>query len=112
MTVSDRISGVQILNTPMQSNDAEADTIRGYLIALLTAVWDDGAEFSGKRPFGNSGWEHDLYEALVRAGRIEGTFDEDGWLEDADTEKGRELVAQAIQALGVTDAASEGKPTP
>ena len=55
----------------MESNDAEAETVRAYLKALLYAVWSKGEGFSGKRPFGNSGWEYDLYAALEPAGITE-----------------------------------------
>lgn len=93
------LSACQILDTPMPENDANAFTVRGYLVALLAVVWDEGGDFSGKRPFGNSGWTYDLYGALAKAGHIEGTFDEDGYVNDVDTAKGRELISAAIQAL-------------
>ena len=60
-----------ILELPMSSNDARAKTIKDYLIRLLLTVWDEGERFSGKRPFGNSGWEYDLYNALISAKIIE-----------------------------------------
>jgi hypothetical protein len=90
----------QVLATPMGDNDANAATIRGYLIALLATLWDEGAEFSAKRPFGNSGWENELYAPLAKAGHITGRFDEDGYLEDPDEQAGDKLLAAAIQALG------------
>jgi hypothetical protein len=93
-------TGRVILNVPMRPNDAGADTIRGYLVALLAAVWDQGEEFNGKRPFGYSDWQWDLWEALARAGHVSGTFDEGGHLDDVDRRKGRELIASAIRALG------------
>lgn len=49
-------------------DDAEFDTIRDYLKGLLTNLWTEGEGFSGKRPFGNSGWRHDLYRPLIAAG--------------------------------------------
>lgn len=51
---------VQLLATPLPENDSGADTVGGYLGALLERLLDDGEAFSGKRPFGNSGWEWDL----------------------------------------------------
>lgn len=89
-----------ILDTPMEPNDSGATTIRGYLVALLAAVWDQSEGFSGKRPFGNSGWDWDLYGALVKAGHINGRFDEDGYIEDVDEQTGDRLIRAAIQALG------------
>jgi hypothetical protein len=92
-----------VLATSPGDNDSGADTIRGYLAALLRELWTDGEGFSGKRPFGNSGWEWDLYAALVRAGFVAGTFDEDGYLEDlprASQDDARALIAAAIARLG------------
>lgn len=52
-------------------------TIRDYLCKLLVQVWSDGESFSGKRPFGYSGWERSIYKPLVMNGFIEGTYDEE-----------------------------------
>jgi len=69
-----------ILNLPMQENDAGAATIRDYLKALLHVIWSEGEGFSGKRPFGNSGWEHEIGTTLVLAKVAKGkyTIDQDG----------------------------------
>lgn len=93
-------TGRYILNLPMQPNDAEAATIREYLVAALTAFWEEDLDLSGKPSFGESGWGWTLHEALVRADLIRGTFDDAGDLFDADMDKGRKLIASAIQALG------------
>jgi len=98
-------TGAEILATPMEGNDADASTIREYLVALLATLWAEGEGFSGKRPFGNSGWHWDLYEALVKAGQLPGTFDDDGYLEDVDKTKADELIRRAIKALKTAGAA-------
>lgn len=49
-------------------------TIRSYLELLLITLLKEGESFSGKRPFGNSGWEYDLYDALAKAGLIHGRW--------------------------------------
>jgi hypothetical protein len=91
----------QVLDTPMRpDNDSGATSIRGYLVALLAALWQEQEGFGGKRPFGNSGWSCELYEPLGRAGYIQCTFDEDGYLDHTDTGAGDKLIASAIQALG------------
>lgn len=85
------IDGVRYVPAPMTvenpglldyvSNFADAGgllTIREYLCALLTKLWAEGEGFNGKYPFGNSGWEYDLYAALIGAGAVEGSLDEDG----------------------------------
>lgn len=92
----------QILDTPMDENDSGADTVRGYLVALAAKVWEHGECFSGKRPFGNSSWECDIYAALAKAGYIVATFDEDGYLDEVPRDEERKadaLVAAAIKSL-------------
>lgn len=91
----------QVLDCPMDpaTNDAGASSVRGYLVALLAKVWTEQDEFSGKRPFGNSQWYFDVYKALVVAGLLEGTLDDDGYLDDVDDDAGYELVRSAIEAL-------------
>lgn len=89
-------------------NDSGQPTIRGYLLALLRGVWSEGEGFSGKRPFGNSSWEYDLYDAIVRAGYVKGTFDSYGNVEEFDKAGARELIDQAIDALAARPV--EGEP--
>jgi hypothetical protein len=92
-----------ILDLPMGRNDADAATIREYLIALLARVWDQCDDFSGKRPFGMSGWCYEVYEPLVRAGVVAGTIvEEDGCteVEVDDHRQADRIIADAIQELG------------
>lgn len=100
LSASQPTSPHEVLALPMEDNDSGADTVRGYLLALLAELWKHGEGFSGKRPFGNSGWETDLYHPLVKAGYISGTLDEDGYLDDYDDAGGAWLIAAAIEALG------------
>lgn len=91
-----------ILDTPMAANDSHKNTVRGYLKALLSKLWNEGESFSGKRPFGNSGWEHDLYLALVTAGHVKGAIDEDGYLQELsrkEEQKANRLIHDAIWSL-------------
>jgi hypothetical protein len=91
----------RILDLPLApDNDSGAATVRGYLIELLAALWREGADFSGKRPFGNSGWRYDLLVPLVRAGLISGSFDADGYLDDCDDVTGEQFILAAIKSLG------------
>lgn len=76
-----------VLNCPLEENDSGADTVKGYLKALLFTLWDEGEGFSGKRPFGNSAWEYDLTDALV-VNRLAQTQNE-----------AKKLIFKAIQAL-------------
>lgn len=96
-----------VLDFPMQENDSGADTIKGYLKALLLTLWKEEEGFSGKRPFGNSGWQNEVALALVKGKFIKGrihTEMEDGEvtyesLEDADYSELNKLIRQAIATL-------------
>lgn len=94
------MTGEEILNLPMGENDADAETIRAYLKALLVEVWSHNEGFSGKRPFGNSNWEYELYRALIEGGAsFAGAIDEYGDLEVNDSDELDSLIFDAIEAL-------------
>jgi len=90
----------EVLALPLEENDSGETTVHGYLIKLLTMVWEDGEGFSGKRPFGNSGWQGDFDKAFIEAGWVTGRLDEDGWVDDVDDEAVNGLIRSAIKALG------------
>lgn len=92
------ITPYEVLDLPMDQNDANAATVREYLASLLTVLWDENEGFSGKRPFGNSGWEHELYAALVKAGAVEA--DADGDLTDEARSVADHMIREAIATLG------------
>lgn len=48
---------------------------------------------------GNSGWECDLYSALVKAEAVEGKLDEYGHIDSFDEKKANKLIFQAIEEL-------------
>ena len=75
MNVSDKEFLEKVLAAPMQRNDAGASTVREYLQKLLLELWREGECFSGKRPFGNSGWEYEIYTALLREELVLGRLD-------------------------------------
>ena len=94
--------GKDVLLIPMSENDAEAEDIKDYLKQLLCKLWADGEQFSGKSPFGNSGWEYELYAALIKAKAINGVLDENGYvqqLNDRETKRANSLIYDAINAL-------------
>lgn len=88
-----------ILSLPMGENDADAETVGDYLVALLLSLWKQGEGFSGKRPFGNSGWEYELYYPLVKAGVIWGEINEDGDLVSYDFAGANEKIVEAIESM-------------
>lgn len=86
----------QVLSFPMEDNDADAETVGHYLYSLLWMVWQHGEGFSGKRPFGNSSWEYDLYKPLVAGGFVRGELDEDGYIDDVDEMAANKLIFECI----------------
>lgn len=96
------MTGLQILDLTMPPNDSGACTVRGYLKVLLMEILREGERFSGKRPFGNSGWEYDLYAPLVKAGVVAGTLNEHGFIDDISRDEMKaadKLIFEAIRAL-------------
>lgn len=90
----------EILDTKIEHDDFDSDlTIRGYFRELLLTLWREGEGFSGKRPFGNSGWQHDLYAPLIRLGQVSGEFDEHGYIEYCDDEEADKLILKLINTL-------------
>ena len=89
-----------ILNLPLQEgNDAGVATIREYLEKLLILLWWEQEDFNGKRPFGNSVWDWDLYYPLIKARYIKGCIDEEGYIESCDKDAGFELIKKVIQYI-------------
>lgn len=74
-------------------------SIHDYLIELLKTLWEEQDEFSGKRPFGNSGWDYDLIGCLIANNIIEGKLDEYGYVIEGDTKKGYALIKEYIESL-------------
>lgn len=99
MTDIDTNATQRLLDLPLDDNDAGAATVRDYLITLLRQLWNGGEDLI-KRPFGNSGWQYEIYGPMVAAGLVNGTLDEDGYVDDADTRAADALMDAAIQALG------------
>lgn len=89
----------EIFALPMGPNAPGARTVRGFLIALLARLWAEGEGFSGKRPFGDSSWRHDLYIPLIKAGAVDGVLDSDGFIKEFDRAAADRLISEAIAAL-------------
>jgi hypothetical protein len=89
-----------VLACPMGKNDADVATIGEYLAKLLLVLWAEKDTFSGKRPFGNSDWTGEIEVALIAAGMVQGSLDEDGYLDDVDDDAVDRLIRSAITAMG------------
>jgi hypothetical protein len=105
-----RLSDDEILELRMDSDIGET-TIRGWLGALLLRLWREGEGFSGKRPFGNSGWEHDAYRPLLAAGLISGKLDEHGYVEEIDDVEGAKIIERLIIRMGERRPQTPATPT-
>lgn len=90
----------QLLDVVFHSDDLDEDvTPRIYLKRLLTTLFEEVDGFSGKRPFGNSGWWADLAPPWIKAGFLKGSLDEDGYIQDFDDDTYDQYVARCIEAL-------------
>lgn len=89
----------EALEYRFDSDAGENLSVRDYLHKLLHKLWSQGEGFSSKRPFGNSGWESDIYAALVAGGFVSGEIDEDGFLVSCDEDEANQLVFEMIDAV-------------
>lgn len=78
----------------------EEVTLGEYLTLLLKTLLEEQEGFSGKRPFGNSGWMTDISIGLVKGGAVDGRvkYDEDGFVDDA-TYSREEVMEVLMKAL-------------
>lgn len=95
------------LEARFDSDAGDNLTVRDYLRTLLETLWRQGEGFNGKRPFGNSGWEFDLYAPLIRGGFISGSLDTDGYVAGYDKEEAEpyvfSLILAAFHGVNVVD---------
>lgn len=71
------ISKIDVLDLKFKSFDFdEKMTIREFMQQLLKTLWMREEDFSGKRPFGNSGWQIVIYKCLIENKLIAGSVDE------------------------------------
>lgn len=86
-----------ILNTKFYSEDLDKElSFKEYFHRLITELWLEQDKFSGKRPFGNSGWDFSIYVGLIRNGLFPGKLDEDGYVEEIDSDAAQEFVQKNI----------------
>lgn len=90
---------------PMGKNDIGAKTIGEYFEKLLLTLWDEQEDFSGKRPFGNSGWEYDVYASLISAGIVDGSLDEEGCVDEVAYSAANNIICEMIKQIFATPTA-------
>ena len=90
----------RILDIRFFSNDLNEElTIAEYLKILLTTLWIEEESFDSKRPFGNSGWQYEIYGALIKEGVLSGTLDEDGFIDEFDQNEADEIMKTVIDYM-------------
>jgi hypothetical protein len=91
----------EILTLPVMRTDLDKEiSIKQYLYDLISTLWMEGEGFDGKRPFGNSGWEYEIYATLIKHQLISGELDEDGYVKDMnDDEANKFVLTRIIQPL-------------
>jgi hypothetical protein len=79
----------------------ETLTIREYLQRLLTTLWYEEEGFSGKRPFGNSSWQYEVFDPLVRYGVVPGDIEKcpDGRAWPHDNKAAHKIIADLIHYI-------------
>lgn len=95
----DRRQMLTALDVRFTSDAGDNLTVREYLCRLLAAVWEEEEGFDGKRPFGNSGWQRDVYAALIGAGFIEGKLDSNGSIDHYDRAAAEKYVLDLISLV-------------
>lgn len=90
---------------PMGKNDIGAKTIGEYFEKLLLTLWDEQEDFSGKRPFGNGGWEYDVYASLISAGVVDGSLDEEGYVNEVSYSAANNIICEMIKQIFATPTA-------
>jgi NAD+ synthase len=90
----------EILNYRFESVDLRKTlSIKDFLKKLLITLFEEKECFDGKKPFGNSGWEYDIYKALVLGGVIQGEIDSDGYVKNINEEEADKLTLELINFL-------------
>jgi len=89
----------KVLDLEVEPHGSPKTTIRKYLHKLLSMVWEHRECFDGKRPFGMSDWEYDLYMPLVKAGYVRGSKKKGDDVVNVDTREGKKFVSDIIDYL-------------
>lgn len=88
-----------ILDAECQFSDCNATSIREYFYELLFGLWCHGEGFNSKRPFGTSGWDCDLFSALVQIGAIKGDVDEYNNADGYNKELAEVILSHSINVI-------------
>ena len=75
-------------------------TIKSYLMEVLITLWCEGEDVTGNRAADAPGWTDPVYGALIRAGVVGGSFNDDGSLETVHWIVANDKLCNAIRNLG------------
>jgi len=82
------------------SNDLDDNvSIKTYIKEILKVLWLEPDDFNGKRPLGNSGWQFDLYKAMIEKNIIEGEVDDYGCVDSVNMTDADKLIIDYISIL-------------
>lgn len=85
-------------NVIFYSSDLGRDmSVRDFFKQLMITLFVEGEGFSGKRPFGNSGWTHDLEKTAVENKFVQGVIGSDGYVENIHSEEFDDLIFNTIK---------------
>lgn len=102
---------MNILDTPIDPADDDsgytlggAKTVREFFAKCLIMLWEEGEGFSGKRPFGDSGWENRVLFSIAKYRNVPGEdgaplVDEDGYFNSIDPDAEEEILDELQAAL-------------
>ncbi|MEG1662931.1 MAG: hypothetical protein RR338_03005 [Clostridia bacterium] len=88
----------EILELEVRSEDIGVVTIKQYFKQLLLTLFAEGECFSGKRPFGNSAWEYDIMDCLIKNKVFKTEIDEYGE-EDYDDMEFNRIICELITSM-------------
>lgn len=74
-------------------------TLKKYLKLTFLTFVKEGESFSGKRPFGNSDWEWQIYKGLISLDSSLGKLDEDRYIETVDQRACDKIIIQCIEEV-------------
>ena len=74
-------------------------TLKEYLKETFLTFIHEGESFSGKRPFGNSDWDWQIYKGLITLDNSLGTLDEDGYIDTVNRKACDKIIVQCVEEV-------------
>ena len=93
-----------LLDLSMDSNEANAFTIREYLSNVLLALWFEGDDFCPDSPFGDCEWKNEIYSCLCEHRIIDGVdTSDDSDYKNYEFHTTQEMRAHSIIGLCISE---------